>query len=99
MEPGDKASLRILVQNDMQECIFSVTVVSNSTYEAALQEAIGLGQRLLKNEAHAVRVEIRYEHTRFRKPLAVLTRDDIPHNDQSAQRSWMRRILQRILKR
>jgi hypothetical protein len=99
VKPGDKASLRILVQNEMKESIFCVTFVSNRSYEAALQEAIGLGQRLLKNEIHAVRVEIRDEHVHFRKPLAVLTRDDIPHIDQGAQTPWMRRILHRILKR
>src|SRR5262249_32765992 len=69
VEPEDKASLRILVQNDKKESIFSITFVSNRPYEAALQEAIGLGQRLLKNETHAARVEIRDEHMHSRKPL------------------------------
>lgn len=99
MEPGDKTSLRILVLNDKQESVFSITFVSNRSYEAALQEAIGLGKRLLKNEPHAVRVEIRHEHVHFGKPLAVLTHDDLPHIEHSAQKSCLRRILQRILKR
>jgi hypothetical protein len=98
VELGDKTSLRILVLNDEQESIFSITFVSNRSYEAALQEAIGLGKRLLKNEPHAVRVEIRHEHVHFGKPLVVLTHDDIPHTEQRAQKSWIRRILQRILK-
>ena len=100
MEPEDKASLRILVQNDKKECIFCITFVSNRPYEAALQEAIGLGQRLLKNETHAVRAEIRDEHMHSRKPLAVLTRDDFPHADRNAQKSrrlW--RMFRGMLKR
>ena len=99
MEPEDKASLRILVQNDKKECIFSITFVSNRPYEAALQETIGLGQRLLKNETHAARVEIRDEHMHSRKPLAILTRDDIPATDHSALKLRLWRILQRLLKR
>ena len=99
MESGDKAALRILVHNDQKECIFSITFVSNRPYEAALQEAIGLGQRMLKNEIQAVRVEIRDEHMHSRKPLAILTRDDMPAIGHSAQKSRLRHILQRILKR
>ena len=98
VEPGDKASLRILVQNERKENIFCITFVSNRSQEAALQEAIGLGQRLLKNEIHAVRVEMRDEHVYLRKPLAVLTRDDIPHSDHNARKSCLRRILQRFQK-
>lgn len=98
MEPENKSSLRIVVQNKVKESIFCLTFVSNRSYDEALQEAIGLGQRLLKNEKDAVRVEISAEYNQRGKPLSVLTRDDMPHNDHSAQESWMRRILQRILK-
>lgn len=99
MEPGDKASLCILVQNDQKECIFRITFVSNRPYEAVLQEAIGLGQRMLKNEIQAVRVEIRNEHMHSKKPLILLTRDDVPDVGHSAQKPRLWRILQRLLKR
>jgi hypothetical protein len=99
VEPVDKASLRVLVQNNKKEPIFSLTLVSNRPYEAALQEAIGLGQRLLKNEEQAVRVEIRDEDAQSSKPLVVLTRDDVPHIDHRVQKSRLWHILQRILKR
>ena len=98
MEPEGKASLRILVQNDNKESLFSITFVSNRPYEAALQEAIGLGQRMLKNEMQAVRVEIRDEHMHSEKPLAILTCDDIPDRDHSALKLRLWRILQRLLK-
>ncbi len=93
MKSGEKASLRILVQNNGKECIFSVTFVSNRSYEEALQEAIGLGQRLLKNEKHAVRVEIRNEHSRSRKPQVVLTRDDLSYFVQGTRKRWIQRLL------
>jgi hypothetical protein len=98
VQSGEKASLRIQVQNDKKECIFSVTFVSNRSYEEALQEAIALGQRLLKNEAHAIRVEIRDERAHSKKPRVVLTRDDIPHVDNKMYSSWVQRVLKNIIK-
>jgi len=99
VEPEDKASLRILVQDDKKKSIFCITCVSSQSYEAALQEAIALGQRMLKNETQAVRVEIRDEHMHSRKPLAVLTRDDILHGDRGAQKPHLWCMLRRILQR
>ena len=98
MQAGEKASLHIQVQNDRKECIFSVTFVSNRSYEEALQEAIALGQRLLKNEMHAIRVEIRDERAHTRRPRVVLTRDDIPHIDHKLHKSWVGYMLKNILK-
>ena len=98
MQSGEKASLHIQVQNNMKECIFSITFVSNRSYEEALQEAIALGQRLLKNETHAVRVEIRDERAHTRKSRVVLTRDDLPQVDHKTYKSWVQRMLKNILK-
>ena len=97
MAPGEKASFRILVLDEKKVTLFCATIISNHSHEAALQETIGLGQRLLKNEVQAIRVEIKEEHKPLAKPVVILTRDDLPTNTQQTTHiSWLGRVSQHL---
>ncbi len=70
-----------------------MTLVSQDSYSTLLQEAMGLGQRFLKNEIGAVCVEI-YNEAAFlsKKPVVVLTNDDLLQEKQKQRRlhtTWL----------
>ena len=84
-------ALLILALDSDHESIFQVTVISHMYYRSALQEALGLGRILLKNDSEVVRVEVHNERD-FKagqdKALAVLAHDDIFYGKQDSQRSF-----------
>jgi hypothetical protein len=58
-----------------------LAIVSKNSYAEVLHEAIGLGQRFLKNDKDISRVEVHEELAVINpasKPLVVLTQDDLP---------------------
>ncbi len=73
----------VLLALDRHRCdVFHMTLVSHEPYEAALQEVIGMGRVMLKNDQEVARVEIYKDRVMPGAPLVVLTRDDIAFEER-----------------
>ena len=70
-------SLVLLALDRHGGAVFRMTLVSSGSYEAALQEVLGLGRVMLKNDRAVTRVEIYQHAVTAGAPLVVLTHDDI----------------------
>ena len=91
-------SLVLLALNQYGGDVFRMRLMSSSSYEAALQEVLGLGRVMLKNDCAVARVEIYKDAVTPGAPLVVLTRDDISleEHKQEKQRS-LSTLLRRLL--
>ncbi|GAC1371608.1 MAG: hypothetical protein PVS3B1_32840 [Ktedonobacteraceae bacterium] len=79
---NSSVSLVLLALDRQRRDVFHMTLLSHETYEAALQEVIGMGRVILKNEREVVRVEIHKDEVTEAAPLVVLTRDDISFQER-----------------
>ncbi len=79
---NNSISLVLRALNRRHQDVFRMTLMSHETYEAALQEVIGMGRVILKNECEVVRVEIHKDNVTSNAPLVVLTRDDVAFEER-----------------
>ncbi len=87
---NDSIPLVLLVLNRYGGYVFHMTLLSSGSYEAALQEVLGLSRIMLKNDRTVVRVEIYKDAVTPGAPLVILTHDDIflEEHEQKESSTW-----------
>ena len=98
---NNSISLVLLALNRYGGDVFHMTLISSGSYEAALQEVLGLSRVMLKNDCVVVRVEIYRDAVTPGVPLVILTHDDIFLEDSKQEKSstWsFLTLLRRLLR-
>ena len=83
---NNSISLVLLALDRHRGDVFHMTLVSHEPYEAALQEVIGMGRVMLKNDREVARVEVYKDRVKPDAALVVLTRDDISFEERKPGR-------------
>lgn len=96
---NDSISLILRALDRHRQDVFRMTLVSHELYEAALQEVIGMGRVMLKNDREVVRVEIYKDGAKLDAPLVVLTRDDISFEEYKGTEKYPAWSLSALLRR
>ena len=98
---NNSISLVLLALDRYGRNIFQMTLVSHQPYEEALQEVIGMGRVMLKNDREVARVEIYKDKVRLAAPLAALTHADVSFDEARPEKypaqglsALLRRLLQ-----
>lgn len=97
---NNSISLILLALDRYGGDVFHMTLISSGSYEAALQEVLGLGRVMLKNDRAVVRVEIYRDMVTSGAPLVILTHDDIFLEERRQKKSsiWRFSTLRRLLR-
>ena len=87
---NDSVPLVLLALNRYGGYVYHMALLSSGSYEAALQEVLGLGRVMLKNDRAVVRVEVYKDAVTPGTPLVILTHDDIflEEHEQKKPSTW-----------